>query len=343
MTAIDPLAADSRDVSSWTGNDVALVADYIVALTDGDTSTNVVDVGSDPDDCLKITFSGFSTAKSGDTISVWVTQLTTFATMAMLAYDTPSGVTTTSKITLTPQVGENIFTLTSGFLSQLFAAGGGGGGLWSIRIVEDGGISGSAGIAEVGGNLSGGGGGSPGGTPGNAPDNYKYLKNHRLANNSSIARMPQGQREWSAFIHELQKWIKDETGTFDISSSDTAKFTGFSTDPTTSSIWWHRYGQFVHLEFNIGTGTSDTTAFTVTNIPAVIRPRDDCTYPLFGLYDNGAAIADRGSVKIGSDGTLTFYTDQQDGTWTAGATTKGFEAGLGAKGLIYGLRSPDKQ
>ena len=143
-------------------------------------------------------------------------------------------------------------------------------------------------------------------------------------------------------MHELQKWIKDETGTFDISSTDTAKFTGFSTDPTTSSIWWHRYGQFVHLEFNIGTGTSDTTAFTITGIPEVITPRDDCIYPLYGLYDNGAAIVDRGSVKIGSDSVITFYTDHQDGAWT-GSGVKGFETGLTAKCLIYDLRSPTKQ
>lgn len=341
MASTDPSFASSIDLSAWDAADTSVLTDYLSSLIDGNTTVPVVNVGQAPNDGLKIKLPSLSTIKPGDTISVWIRALSTYATMALLPYDASGTVATGNKLTVSAVIGKNKFTLTQAWIDDLFNQGG---GVWAARIVEDSGISGHSTLAEVDSDITvEGGGGSPGGTPGNAPVNYKYLKNNRLNLNRSLAIYPQGQRQWNAFIQELQKWIKDETGTFDISSSDDAKFTGFSTDPTTSSIWWHRYGQMVHMEFNIGTGTSDATDFTITGIPTVIRPRDDCTYPLYGLFDNGAVIADRGSVKVAADGTLTFFTDHSDGAWTGGATVKGFETSKGAKALMYSLRNPPKQ
>jgi hypothetical protein len=341
MTAIDPSVAKSTNVATWSAADGSDSGDFTSTLTDGDTGTGVVVVGGagPTGTVLRCKFSGLGTLASGDTISVWVSALSTYATMALLPYDAAGTVATGNKITLSAAVGENKFTLTQAFIDDLYDDSG---NFW-VRVVEDAAISGTATMAEVDADLSTSGGdpGSPGSSPGNAPDNYAYLKDDRMTRIGALARLPTTQREWNAFLHELDKIIKNETGTFDVGGSADAQFTGFSADPATSSIWWHRYGQMVHLEFNIGTGTSDATDFTITGIPEVIRPRDDCTYPLFGLYDNGAALAD-GSVKIGSDGTLTFYSDQADGAWT-GSSTKGFTSGLGAKGLIYSLRSPRKQ
>jgi hypothetical protein len=339
LSAINPSQAAVYTVSAWNAVDGAFQANWVSLLTNGNTSTGIVAVGAGADDILRLTFSGLSTLKAGDTITIWVTALSTYTTMALLPYDTATTVATGNKLTLTAATGANTFTLTQAFIDDLFDLGGD----FRVRMVEDAGISGSATVAEVDADLttSGGDPGSPGSDPGNAPDNYAFLKDDRITRIGSLSRYPTSQREWNSFIHELDKIIKNETGTFDIGGSADAQFTGFSADPATSSIWWHRYGQFVHLEFNIGTGTSDATDFTITGIPSVITPRDDCVYPLFGFTDNGSAIAG-GSVKIGSDGVITFYTDGADGAWTA-LSTKGFTSGLGVKGLIYDLRNPRKQ
>lgn len=347
MTATNPTAAKTHDATTWDGADGSEIASYLAGLTDGNIAITQVSQGLAPDDILRIELPNKSTIAVGDTVTVWVgteeidevpSALINYGTMALLPYDAAGTVTTGNKITVTAAVGVNLFTLTQAFIDDLFDQGS---GTWAARIVEDGEISGFAGISEVDSDLTTeGGGGSPGGLPGNAPAGYKYLKDDRMNRIRAIRSAPKSERQWTAFIRNLGKLVKNETGTFDISSTDTAKFTGFSTDPTTSSIWWHRYGQIVHLEFNIGTGTSDATDFTVTEIPTVLRPRDDCTYPLFGLYDNGAALTS-GSIKVGSDGTLTFYTDHEDGAWT-GSSTKGFTTGLGAKGFMYSLREPQK-
>ncbi len=338
MTAIDPSETHTYGVAAWDAADGAFQADFTALLTNGNTSVGYVNIGAANHEVLRIKFSGVSTLSAGDTITIWVTTLTTFATMALLPYDTATTIDASNKLTVSAATGANVFTLTQAFIDDLFDDSGN----FYVRMVEDGGISGGAQTAEVDADLTTeGGGGSPGSEPGNAPDNYKFLKDDRITRVGSIARYPTDQRSWNAFVHELDKIIKNETGTFDIGGSATAQFTGFSSDPTTSSIWWHRYGQFVHMEFNIGTGTSDATDFTITGIPDVITPRDDCVYPLFGFDDGGSAIAG-GSVKVGSDGVLTFYTDGADGAWT-GSSTKGFTAGLGVKGLIYDLRSPFKQ
>lgn len=340
MTAQNPTVAETFDIAAWSDDDASVPeTSYLSGLTNGNTTTEVFRVGSAPDDVLRIQFPGRRTIRPGDTVTVWVSALSTFATMALLAYTANRVVTTTDKITLTAATGANTFTLTQAFINQLVHIGA---GQWAARVVEDGGLSGYAGIAEIDSDLTlSGSGGSPGSTPGNAPAGYTYIKNRRLTNTPITSKMPTSQKEWNGFIQELQKWLKNETGTFDISSTDDAKFTGFSADPATSSIWYHRFGQMVHLEFNIGVGTSNATGFSITGIPESIRPRDDCVYPIYGLYDNGAVIADRGSVKVGADGTLTFYTDHSDGAWT-NSGNKGFETGKGVKGLIYSLRSPEK-
>jgi hypothetical protein len=167
----------------------------------------------------------------------------------------------------------------------------------------------------------------------NAPGAFAYLKDSRLLDKRNIQTMPTSQREWNTFILELNKWLKNETGNFD------PTFTGFSSDPSSASCWYHRFGQLVHLEFIFTTGTSDDTGFTITNLPAIITPRDSQILPMIGLHDNTADIADRGSVKIGSDNVITFYSDNHAGAWT-GSGTKGF--GTSGQSVIYSLRNPEK-
>lgn len=178
----------------------------------------------------------------------------------------------------------------------------------------------------------------PGPPPNNQPSAYEDLTDNRLLNNGAITRMPTNQREWNRFIQELNKWIKNEVGNFD------PTFTGFSADPSSASCWWHRYGQIVHLEFVFGTGTSNSTGFNITNLPSIITPRDDTTYLVGGLEDNGAAVTD-GTVKIKSDSTIEFYNNPAGlAAWTASGD-KGFDTGAGGaefNSVIYSLRSPEK-
>jgi hypothetical protein len=179
------------------------------------------------------------------------------------------------------------------------------------------------------------------GPPGNnAPANYDDLTDGRLTNNSNITRMPTTQREWSTFVRELNKWIKNETGNFDVGGSATAQFTGFSADPADANIWWHRYGQLVHMQFHFATGTSDTTAFTITGVPKIITPRDTSIVLCHGLTDNSANVTHVGTVGVGSDSVLTFYSNAYLGNWTASGL-KGFSVS-GVSSIIYSLRSPEK-
>ena len=167
----------------------------------------------------------------------------------------------------------------------------------------------------------------------NASGSFAYLKDSRLLDKRNLQKMPTDEREWHTFMLELNKWVKNETGNFD------PVFTGFSADPATPNIWWHRFGQMVFMEFLFTTGTSDTTAFTITNLPIIITPRDSQIRPMIGLHDNTANIVDRGSVKMGSDNIITFYSDNHEGTWT-GSGAKGF--GTSGHSIIYCLRNPEK-
>ena len=139
MSATNPLSAQSVDLASWSADDTAVVTNYLATLTDGDKATSAVAVGTSPDDGLRLLFPDYSKVKAGDTISIWVSSLGTFATMALLPYDGDFSVATGNKITLTPAVGENKFTLTNGFLTDLNVSGA---DKWSVRVVEDSGISG---------------------------------------------------------------------------------------------------------------------------------------------------------------------------------------------------------
>ncbi len=177
---------------------------------------------------------------------------------------------------------------------------------------------------------------NPGGPVDNTPSSFEYLKSSFLQNNANIARMPTTQQGWTTFIQELAKWIKNETGVF------LPTFNGFSSDPSTPSCVYHRYGQVVMLEFVFTTGTSDQVFFTITNLPDVITPKINVIQPISGLVDNNVEL-DNSQVEISSDGTIAFYSDGHEGAWTA-SSTKGFSSSdTSEKSVIYLLRNPDKQ
>jgi len=183
----------------------------------------------------------------------------------------------------------------------------------------------------------------PGPVPDNQPSAFEFLTDNRFIHNGNISRMPTTQQQWNTFIQELNKLIKNETGNFDVSSSDDAKFTGFSTDPSSANIWFHRYGQMVHMEFHFSNGTSDTQEFTITGIPKVIRPRDDQTCLIGSMHDNGSDLTTISLVRVGSNGTLSFFKDATESasSWT-GSAAKGFGTPTTQPSIIYSLRQPGK-
>ena len=173
----------------------------------------------------------------------------------------------------------------------------------------------------------------PGPGPPNEPASFEFLTDNRLLHNPNITRMPTTQKEWNTFIQELNKWVKNETGTFD------PTFGGFSSDPSSASCWWHRFGQMVQMEFVFTTGTSNATSFTITNLPEIITPRDDTTVSISGMQDNGTLITIPQAVAFKADGSIRFDSNAANGTWT-NTGNKGFSDN--DMSVIYILRQPGK-
>jgi len=173
---------------------------------------------------------------------------------------------------------------------------------------------------------------------GQEPASYDFAIDEFLQSNGNVQKMPKNERAWNAFIQELSRWIKNENGFW------TPSFSGFSADPSSPICIWHRWGQAVDLKFVFTTGTSDATGFSITNIPEVIRPSSTIYIPMSGLHDNGSALTGAGSVQIDSAGACSFYSDCNFGTWTAGATAKGFTDGANnPSSITYLLRAPNKR
>ena len=176
-----------------------------------------------------------------------------------------------------------------------------------------------------------------------APAGYSYSKDSFLQENGDIQRYPRNQQEWSAFISELGKLIKNENGFW------VPTFNGFSADPTDPVCIWHRYGQVVEIKFVFTTGTSDGTTFQILNVPEVIRPNRQniqagATYALIGgLEDNGTPITTACTVQVSRTGSLAFYSDSHFGGWTASGA-KGFTDGANnPSSIVYLLSDPQKR
>lgn len=180
----------------------------------------------------------------------------------------------------------------------------------------------------------GGGGGT------NPPTGFTYQNDERLLTVASITRMPKDERQWSYFVRELNKWIKNEVGSFD------PTFSGFSAGPGQlssqgPSVLWHRYGQIVTLSFYFDNGTSNATSFTITNLPDNITPTYPQTCQIGNLQDNGTEITAPCEVHISQAGVITFYPDNQSGAWT-GTGTKGFTDTRTPQSIMYSLFEPSK-
>ena len=179
------------------------------------------------------------------------------------------------------------------------------------------------------------------GTPSiGAPSDFEYDKFSRVSKNPQMAKMPTNQREWNAFIQELEKMVRNESNGF------IPTFVGFqlAADPIDPFVWYQRYGQVVFMQFHFTTGVSDSVSFYIDNLPESITPKTtQLITPFYGLINNAAEVV--GSVRVKTNNTVVFSPDPlQDSNWV----TSG-EKGLNTSPLLddslsitYFLREPDK-
>lgn len=124
----------------------------------------------------------------------------------------------------------------------------------------------------------------------------------------------------TATIDEIELAANDS-----VSGSFTGTWTGFTTSPTTSNPYV-RIGKVVVIRLLEGIYTSDATTFTITGVPAAIRPgAGERVLINITVVNNGTAAF--GTAQIDEDGIIAF---------TVGATTPGTTGGFtgsGNKGL----------
>jgi hypothetical protein len=176
--------------------------------------------------------------------------------------------------------------------------------------------------------------GAPQSGTGGVPSDFEYLNDERLPTNPAITRMPTNQREWDAFVRELDKRIKN------ISDGFVPTFTGFSSDPSNPFVWYHRYGQLVMLEWHFTTGTSNSTSWTITNLPEIITPKYNVDAIVSGMIDNGSNVTHPGAMTVGANGVITFWSTEHHNLFTASGN-KGF-ANADRYTTTYWLRHPSK-
>lgn len=99
------------------------------------------------------------------------------------------------------------------------------------------------------------------------------------------------------------------------------------TTAQTGTVTYSANGNSVVLDFPAITGTSNATTFTLTGVPAAIRPATAKIVHIT-ITDNGGA-ATGGRARIETDGTITIFSTPALGAFTA-ASTKSITAGSAA-------------
>jgi len=110
-----------------------------------------------------------------------------------------------------------------------------------------------------------------------------------------------------------------DTGTF------SGSFAGFVGGPLVATVTWQRIGTLCTILFPTVQGTSNSTTFSMTGLPAIITPatfNQRMNLPSSNIIDNGNPAADA-SVGIQNTGSVTFFKAGLANTWTNGGT-KGF-------------------
>ena len=112
---------------------------------------------------------------------------------------------------------------------------------------------------------------------------------------------------------------KDTSGTF------TATLTGITAGGTGTATW-SKAGNLVIVHYPALTGTSNTTAATITGQPAALQPAT-AQLGLVGITQDNSATPALARIDVGTDGVVTLYINSSSATFT-GSNTKGISAGL---------------
>lgn len=137
MTDVDVSDAFTMDGTNVeTSSDGSVVTSGLApGLSDGDTGTEVIKLGKDPEDIMRLDYAEDpANLQVGDTITSFDVGFHNVSELAIYPYDTSTSVDATNKIVSGTGSGTNVFTLTSGFIGALLDQGG---GTFAIRLHEN--------------------------------------------------------------------------------------------------------------------------------------------------------------------------------------------------------------
>lgn len=131
----------------------------------------------------------------------------------------------------------------------------------------------------------------------------------------------QGLVSWNGTV-----WISNGST---VTAPFTGAFTGTTTDPA-PVCEYTKGGSIVVLQLPLATATSNATTFTITGVPAIIRPTN--TQVLVGRTTNSGTIG-IGTIAVDSTGVMTMGTG---GTGTGPFASTGTK-GIPAQTVVYSL------
>jgi hypothetical protein len=134
MVAVNPIYAQSHDATQYNTSDGAAVADYLTLLTDDNLTTPSFLAGKGPDDILRLNYPGKLGLAVGNTFSFHYTATHSYGSATLMPYSGALSVNDPNKIVVAPSGSPIVFTLTFGFINNLFDQGG---GVFSVRFTEN--------------------------------------------------------------------------------------------------------------------------------------------------------------------------------------------------------------
>jgi len=123
---------------------------------------------------------------------------------------------------------------------------------------------------------------------------------------------------WTVALQASGEWVGN-AATAGTSGSFTITGTGFTVNPTATAVW-SKVNGFVtlHIPYASISGTSNSATFTLTGLPAEIRPASFRNMPIIMAMDNSAVTTAR--MAISNDGSITLSEGILSGAWTASGT-----------------------
>jgi len=151
-SAFDPIYAKTYNTSIWDGDDDVVITDVLTGLTDNNTITSAITLGSAQNNILRLEFPNIGSLSPGDTVKIYFNNANNMDLLDLVPYIGPFSVSTTNKLTYNVGGGGiATYTLTAAFIADLYDQGS---GTWAARVVEDGILDGTVWLAEVDSDLT---------------------------------------------------------------------------------------------------------------------------------------------------------------------------------------------